>query len=411
MRRKFFQITETASSFDSLAEQTNRRERFGPLVLRRERWGGLVLDERHDRIWGFATPEFEHMLARFRGKPTPPIPITTNTFLEDFLAIYSPEATESPNPYRWGGPHFIGKQPPQRGFELSAPISLSWSITNQCQSTCGYCCTNSHAKAHSGLSIKDTLRAIDLFAKWGVLRLIIGGGEPLIRTDLLEILDQSLASGLRPTLATNALDLTKMDLDRIGKMVMLFQISLDTLDELTYTRLRGTRGGVALVMCAIRELHARSLPIRVVTVLTKENQDDLEAIGHFLIEEGVRQWAVFLVQPSGRARRGFERFEPQYLTDIYQRLATLEASTPELSISFWGDMEDDQIAIYVDSKGHLQQFSYATGVGRELARLSQANIVDIEQSWHELPSQSKWSTLINFTRTERRISSREWPPS
>ena len=378
-----------------------RRSQAGPLVLRSESWGGLLLDQRHDRIWGFGGPEFAALSAAVAGRS---LPSDRSPSLDAFLNAYGPEAPGKDNPYLWDSEYFFGPLPARETCKLQAPISVSWSITNRCQSTCGYCCTSSHPKAHPGGTYEAAVRSIDLLAQWGALRLIVGGGEPLLRDDILQVLEHARARGLRPTIATNGLSLLEMDVASLANAVMLVQVSLDSLEEPVYRLVRGTRGGAATVTKAIRELCRLGIPVRVVTVLTRHNERHLEALANFLSDEGVGQWFVFLVQPSGRAAIHFERHPPLDFSGAVATLAELDARHPALSISLWGAQAEDQLAVTLDSQGDLSLHHYGTGSTETLLRLDMAEPEALETIWARVSPEAQWTTLVNFTRASRRIS-------
>ena len=383
------------------------------LRLRSEPWGGLALDRRHDRVWGFGREEFASLRAAepeaVEARPTDDLATAVNRsgdspLMEEFLASYGPDAEGLANPYAvWGSEYFIGTAPSPEECRLRAPISVSWSVTNRCQSACKYCCTESHPRAHYGIDTDSLLHSVDLLAQWGALRLIVGGGEPLLRDDILTVLDHANRRGLRPTLATNGLSVPDMDPSSLRDVVMLMQVSLDSLREPVYRALRGTRDGVTRVVSAIRALRRLSIPVRVVTVLTQKNEEDLESLADFLNDEGVHQWFVFVVQPSGRGSLRFENYRPLNLDGAIQRLAELDDRHDQLSVSLWGAQPEDQLAVALDSTGELTLHDYGTGLHQRLTNLDRAEVSDLDEMWRQVPPSAQWNMLVNFTRADRRV--------
>lgn len=375
----------------------------GPLVLRQENWGGLILDQRHDRIWGASEEMFGRILSACLPPDRTPAEVSRGPEESDcagFLARYGPGASGHLNPYRLSE-FFLGNLPRSDGFDLAAPISISWCITNRCQSTCVFCCTDSHPGAHHGLSTEENIRIVDRLAEWGVLRVIIGGGEPLLRTDLPVILQHAADRGIRPTIATNGLIVPAIDLAPFRETVMMMQVSLDSLDDSTYHHIRGTQAGATRVKEAIRFLAEAAIPTRVVTVLTQLNEGELEELGDYCAATGVAQWFVFFVQPSGRARRDYQSLVPKRTSDCIDRLRSVAAKHANLSVSLWGTSSDDQLAVYVTSEGRLELFDYGTGLNEVLASLSDCGPSDLRRVWASVRPHAKYSTLVNFTSGAR----------
>jgi molybdenum cofactor biosynthesis enzyme MoaA len=361
-----------------------------------------VLDGRHDRIWGFGREQYAVALEAFAGAPEKSSE-PQDVDLRRFLRLYGPAGAGDTNPYRLDR-FFIGNLPDESNFRLHAPISISWCITNRCQSACVYCCTESHPTADSGLSTAENLEIVQRLADWGILRLIVGGGEPLLVPDLGTVLERAADLGIRPTLATNGLLISDANLDVLRKTIMLAQVSLDSLEDAKYAYLRGTKGGLERVKVGLQLLRDARVPIRVVTVLSEPNAAEIEQIGDYAASVGARQWFVFAVQPSGRAARNFSKWKPRDLPSYTRRLVEVGNRHPEMSVSLWGTSSQDQTAIYVTSRGQLEIHDYGTGQSAFLSSLEGAPSHEIERVWSNVDARTQRATLLNFTRSERNPS-------
>jgi len=198
-----------------------RRE--GAIRLRFERWGAAVFDGGHDRIWAMDQTHVER------------------ENIEDLPRLVHSLGGLS-NPFLSAGPFFRGVFPEIEGFSLAAPLSVSWVINQACQSSCLYCCTDSHPRANPGAGLADALALVDLLTEWGVLRLIIGGGEPLLYPHLRPILERAAERGIRPVLATNGFLLDAACARALAPTLAHFQVSLDSVRPATYAALRGRAG-------------------------------------------------------------------------------------------------------------------------------------------------------------------------
>lgn len=73
----------------------------------------------------------------------------------------------------------------------------------------------------------------------GVRFVFIQGGEPLLRKDLVFILQNLVEIGVHLTLITNGTRLTPSLIKEFDNLAISLSISLDTLDPVKYTRIRG----------------------------------------------------------------------------------------------------------------------------------------------------------------------------
>src|SRR5512137_2230375 len=68
---------------------------------------------------------------------------------------------------------------------LKAPLTINWALNNSCNFSCRHCYSRVDTGDElDGATLKDCLTRC---AKAGVMAVNFGGGEPLLRCDLLEI--------------------------------------------------------------------------------------------------------------------------------------------------------------------------------------------------------------------------------
>jgi len=152
---------------------------------------------------------------------------------------------------------------------------LRLSVTDRCDLRCTYCMPErmQFLPKSDVLSFEEMLSLVDAFIERGVTKLRITGGEPLVRRDimlLLEQLSQRLEKAkLREVcLTTNAtrLEHHAQDLKRFG--VERVNISLDTLSRQTFSRLT-RRDQFDTVMRGISSAREAGLKVKINTVVLK----------------------------------------------------------------------------------------------------------------------------------------------
>lgn len=113
---------------------------------------------------------------------------------------------------------------------------LRLSITDRCNFRCAYCSPASWGGKKDHLTAAEFIRIASVFARMGISRVRLTGGEPLLRPDILEI-----ASGIaklpgirRIAITTNASHLQRLAAPLREGGVQQLNISLDTLNRETF---------------------------------------------------------------------------------------------------------------------------------------------------------------------------------
>lgn len=348
----------------------------GRFLQRKEDWGYLLQDEWNDRLWAVDHETFGQMKTEDGSLPV---------WLE--------------NPYQYQGKFELGAIPPEK--TLRAPISISWSITASCNSHCRFCCTDSlnTSVRQQEAGTEQIARILDDLVRWQVMRIIIGGGEPLIRPDISEILDLFQEKRFRPVLATNGLLLEHRLLDKAAEACINIQISLDTLNAERYRRLRGT-DGLARVRKNIRAAAETGRLVRIVTVLTSENIDELPAIADELGAAGIRQWFIFEMLPSGRGQLCYDELHVQDMKKVKSCIHMAKIKYPGLSIWYWGNKKADGCSVYVLPDGSLNLTDYHTNRSKAFG-MDGFRFENVLAFWDQIPQTERQKMLDNFLASNR----------
>lgn len=141
------------------------------------------------------------------------------------------------------------------------------SVTESCNFSCIYCNPTGERPRHNELSREAIIYAAKHLAKQGVTKIKLTGGEPLLREDIAQIInDIKKINGITSlTLTTNGYYIEKyaddLDLDSIN-------ISLDTLSPHTFKKITGA-DGLENTLRGIDILYKRGIPVKINTVVIK----------------------------------------------------------------------------------------------------------------------------------------------
>lgn len=170
---------------------------------------------------------------------------------------------------------------------MRSPRKVDVEITARCNLHCRYC----YFFENPQIQYRDlpTDQWLQFFAELGrcaVMQVSIGGGEPLLRRDLPELIAAIVENRMRFTILSNGLlvdDKIAATIAASGRCDQV-QISLDGSKPETHDVNRG-KGSFAKAVRAIAILRQHRIPVTVRTTIHRHNIDDLENIARLLLEE------------------------------------------------------------------------------------------------------------------------------
>ena len=151
---------------------------------------------------------------------------------------------------------------------------LRLSVTDRCDLRCAYCMPERQEflPRKDVLSLEELHRLALGFIARGVTKLRLTGGEPLVRRDMIELvqaLGRKLGDGLEElTLTTNGTRLAEFADAIAAAGVKRINVSLDTLDRAAFARL-ARRDSLPQVLDGIAAARAAGLQVKINTVALK----------------------------------------------------------------------------------------------------------------------------------------------
>lgn len=173
-----------------------------------------------------------------------------------------------------------------------APLVV-WNATRTCNLDCVHCATASARRAFKGeLTTREVREMIDDLADFHVPALLITGGEPLARPDVLDLAGHATSKGISVSFATNGTLITRSiaaEMKKIG--VAWVGISINGAEE-SHDRIRGRAGAFRDAIDGIRFCHEAGVPVGLRFTMTAETADDLDAIFRVVEAEGIARLSI-----------------------------------------------------------------------------------------------------------------------
>ncbi|MFC1631244.1 radical SAM protein [Candidatus Omnitrophota bacterium] len=196
-------------------------------------------------------------------------------------------------------------------FKKQTPLLVGWAITGHCNRKCGYC---ARWQGNSGeLSTAQILRVIDQLARLGCLRISFTGGEPLLRSDIGQIIDYAHNKGIEVRLNSNG-DLVSAKKEQLKNLDAL-TLSLEGPVEI-HDAIRGA-GSYQKVIQAAKTARELGIKVTLTTVLTRLNCDQID----FILAKAQELAAEVSFQPATPTVLGDKQANPLQPTETQYRQA------------------------------------------------------------------------------------------
>ena len=151
--------------------------------------------------------------------------------------------------------------------KLKFPLSVSLQVTRKCNLNCVYCSEVGDMPNPPIATIKEMISNL-----YGTKRIIITGGEPLMRDDLVEIAKYAKELQFEIiSLATNGVLIKPYLAKNLASLIDYVDVTIDGSRKL-HNRIRGEYDAV---INGIRRLQNAEVAFSLVTVLFRENIDDI----------------------------------------------------------------------------------------------------------------------------------------
>ena len=204
-------------------------------------------------------------------------------------------------------------------------ISLRITLTNRCNVNCVYCHHDGMVSSKQEMTADELYTICKIAKKLGVKKIRLSGGEPLIRKDIVEVVEKIASIGFKDiSMTTNGTMLEKYaqglkdaGLDRVN-------VSLDTLNRETYefiTRkdyLESAKTGI------LKAVEVGLYPVKINMVIMKDiNQNEIKDMFHFCKENNIVLQLIELIESENCDDDKFSAEYHYKLDMIEERLADM----------------------------------------------------------------------------------------
>lgn len=207
---------------------------------------------------------------------------------------------EASDPLRYGR---RSKELPAHLLQFSAdkkPVVV-WNVGRRCNLHCGHCYARSQERDSSGeLTHAEGCALLEDLATFGAPVVLFSGGEPLLRPDVFELIQQATGRGLRAVVSTNGTLITPAVAARLkGAGLSYVGISLDGLAS-TNDRFRGVRGAFRKALAGMAHCRDTGVKVGLRFTMTRANIQDIGGIFDLVAAEGIPRVCFYHLVYAGR---------------------------------------------------------------------------------------------------------------
>ena len=204
-------------------------------------------------------------------------------------------------------------------------LSLRITLTNRCNVNCLYCHHDGMVRSKDEMTADELYTICKIAKKIGVRKIRLSGGEPLLKKDIVEIVEKIASLDFKDiSMTTNGIllekyakDLKEAGLDRVN-------VSLDTLDRKTYEiitqkdYLNDAKKGI------LKAVEVGLYPVKINMVIMKDiNQNEIQDMFKFCKDNDIVLQLIELIESENCDDDKFSEDYHYKLDDIENELADI----------------------------------------------------------------------------------------
>jgi radical SAM protein len=188
------------------------------------------------------------------------------------------------------------------------PFIVIWEVTRACALACAHCRADAMPRRDPReLSTEEGFALLDDLAAYGPPRpmVVLTGGDPFERDDLVDLVAHGTAAGLHlslsPSVTPRLTHESLVALRAAGAHVV--SLSLDGASPHTHDAFRGIDGTFDATIAASATVREAGLRLQINTTVTADNVAELPELLDLIADLEPTLWSVFFLVPTGMGQQ------------------------------------------------------------------------------------------------------------
>ena len=210
------------------------------------------------------------------------------------------------------------------------PFVLIWEVTQACELACDHCRANARPGRHpEELTTAEGKRLLDAAASFGDGQLVVlSGGDPMKRSDLIELVRYGTERGLRMTLTPSGTE--ALTPESVGELadagLRRIALSIDAPGD-AHDRFRGEASSFDRTIEAAEAAQNAGVPVQINTTVCESTVGTLPEVRDLVADLGAVLWSVFFLVPIGRGQL-LEGLDPDRAEAVLEWLHETSETVP-----------------------------------------------------------------------------------
>ena len=223
-----------------------------------------------------------------------------------------------------------------RAGTVDPPYLVALNLTRRCNLRCAHCYLDAGTRRDGGPEELGSAEVEALLGRIAALSdetmVVLTGGEPLLRPDILALARHAVGLGLMVVVGTNGVLLGERRVAALQQAgVQAVGISLDSLDAAYHDDFRGAPGAWAKTMAGIEACRRAGLAFQIHFSVTDDNAHELDDMIAFARSGGAAVLNVFFLVCTGRGER-LSNISSQVYERVLRRVVEAARDEKELLV-------------------------------------------------------------------------------
>ena len=213
---------------------------------------------------------------------------------------------------------------------------IAVNLTRRCNLACAHCYMDADSRLSGGADelTTDEVKTLltEIASRSSETMVVLTGGEPLLRSDLEQLVTHGSQLGLAMVVGTNGVLLQATRVKALQAAgVMGMGISLDSLDPASHDGFRGCPGSWEKTLAGMDHCRRQGLPFQVHFSVTENNAHEVESMIDFAKAAGAHVLNVFFLVCTGRGE-SVSDITPMRYEQVLRQLLEAQEKTQGLII-------------------------------------------------------------------------------
>ena len=195
-------------------------------------------------------------------------------------------------------------------FDYSdSPLLIYWESTRACELACTHCRAEAvpfrHPNELRTQEVKNFFDDVKTFKSKVAPKIVVTGGDPLLRPDLFELLNYASEIGLE--LSVTPAGTKRLNIEILKKIkdsgVKSLGLSLDGSCAEKHDSIRQVKDSFKLTAQACRIAVDLGFDVQINSIVSDETLNDIPAIYQLIKHWGIARWALFFLIATGRGQQ------------------------------------------------------------------------------------------------------------